>query len=344
VKNGRRPRVLICEGSLPEAHALRRLLEHDGLIDVVGVCTSAEHALRAVPDLTPDLVTMDAHLPARDGLAAIGEIMSTQPIPILLRSERNGFDRAAADALGAGALEAVAKDDVDLRSPEGQAAIAFRQRVMILARAPVINHPSARLTPRPTNSTPAVSHASVIGICASTGGPPALRAVLSALPSDFALPVLVVQHMTAGFTQSLVRWLDDVITLPVRLAADDVPATAGVWVARDGSHLVLDARRRLRLDTETDAGIHRPSGDMLLHSLARHEGAGAVAVILSGMGSDGAAGLAAVAAAGGATIAQDEATSAIYGMPKAAVEHGAKLVLPLDRIGPTLGRLTPRGK
>jgi chemotaxis response regulator CheB len=145
--------------------------------------------------------------------------------------------------------------------------------------------------------------------------------------------------MTAGFTQSLVRWLDEVIDLPVRLAAADIPATAGVWIARDGSHLVLDAHRRLRLDTLTDAGVHRPSGDVLLRSLAEHEGACAVAVILSGMGSDGAAGLAAVAAAGGETIAQDEATSAIYGMPKAAAEQGAKLVLPLDRIGPALGRL-----
>jgi two-component system chemotaxis response regulator CheB len=189
-----------------------------------------------------------------------------------------------------------------------------------------------------------VSHASVIGICASTGGPHALRAVLSALPSEFELPVLVVQHMTAGFTQSLVQWLDDVIPLPVRLAADGVPATAGVWVARDGSHLVLDGRRLIRLDTQTDAGVHRPSGDVLLRSLAQHEGAGAVAVILSGMGSDGAAGLAAVADAGGATIAQDEATSAIYGMPKAAAEHGAKLILPLDRIGPALSRLAASGR
>jgi two-component system chemotaxis response regulator CheB len=338
VTNGR-PRVLICEGSLPDAQALRRLLEHGGLIDVVGVCTSAERALRAVPDLTPDLVTMDAHLPEMDGLAAIGEIMSSQPVPILLMSERRGFDRHAADALGAGALEAVAKDDVDLSRPDAPEAVAFRRRVMVLAKAPVIHHPRARLAARPADDPPAASHATVVGICASTGGPHALRSVLSALPANFPLPVLVVQHMTAGFTQSLVRWLDDVIPLPVRLAADDMPATPGVWIARDGSHLVLDARHRLRLDTQTDAGVHRPSGDVLLRSLAEHEGAGSVAVILSGMGSDGADGLAAVAAAGGETIAQDEATSAIYGMPKAAAERGAKLVLPLDRIGPALDRI-----
>jgi two-component system, chemotaxis family, protein-glutamate methylesterase/glutaminase len=337
VKNGR-PRVLICEGSLPDAHALRRLLEHDGLIDVVGVCTSAERALRAVPDLAPDLVTMDAQLPEMDGLAAIGEIMSTQPVPILLMAGRSGFDRHAADALGAGALEAVVKDDVDLSRPEAPEAVAFRRRVLVLANARVIHHPRARLAPRAGDPRPDTTHATVVGICASTGGPHALRAVLSTLPADFPLPVLVVQHMTAGFTQSLVRWLDDVIALPVRLAADDAPA-AGVWVARDGAHLVLDARGRLRLDTHTDVGIHRPSGDVLLRSLAEHAGSGAVAVVLSGMGSDGAAGLAAVAAAGGATIAQDEATSAIYGMPKAAAEQGARLVLPADRIGAALRRL-----
>ena len=334
-----RPRVLICEGSLPDAQALRRLLEHGGLIDVVGVCTSAERALRAVPDLTPDLVTMDAHLPEMAGLAAIGEIMSTRPVPILLMSEPSGFARHAADALRAGALEAVAKDAVDLSRPDAPEAIAFRRRVVVLANAPVINHPRGRLSLRAEVDVPPASRATVVGICASTGGPLALRTVLSALAADFPLPVLVVQHMTVGFTQSLVRWLDDVIPLPVRLAADDVPATGGVWIARDGAHLVLDGRHRLRLDTQTEAGVHCPSGDVLLRSLAEHAGTGAVAVILSGMGSDGAAGLAAVAAAGGETIAQDEATSAIYGMPKAAAEHGAKLILPLDRIGPALGRL-----
>jgi two-component system, chemotaxis family, protein-glutamate methylesterase/glutaminase len=338
LKNGH-PRVLVCEGSLPRAHALRRLLEHDGLIDVVAVCTTADHALRAVPDLTPDLVMMDAELPASAGLAAIGEIMSTQPVPILLMSDRIGFERHAAAAIGAGALEAFAKDDVELSLPEAPEAVAFRRRVVLLANVPVINHPGARLAPLLGDRRPAESLATVVGICASTGGPHALRDVLSALPASFPLPVLVVQHMTAGFTQSLVRWLDDAVELPVRLAADGTPATAGVWVARDGSHLVLDAHRRLRLDTEAGAGAHCPSGDVLLRSLAAHEGAGAVAVILSGMGSDGAAGLEAVAAAGGATIAQDEATSAIYGMPKAAAERGAKLVLPLDRIGPALARL-----
>jgi two-component system chemotaxis response regulator CheB len=340
----RRPRVLICEGSLIDAQALQRLLEHDGAIDVVGLCTSAESALRALPTLTPDLLTMDAHLPAMDGLTAIGEIMSMQPIPILLRSERSGFDGRAAEALGAGALEAVVKDDVDVSRPEAPEADAFRRRVMLLAHAPVVRHPRARLAPRAADAFLRRSQATVIGICASTGGPEALRTVLSTLAADFRLPVLVVQHMAAGFTQGLVTWLDDGVAIPVRMAADDLPATHGVWVAPEGAHLVLDERRRLRLDTLTDGGAHRPSGDVLLRSLAEHAGAGSVAVVLSGMGSDGAAGVAAVAAAGGATIAQDEATSAIYGMPKAAAERGGAQALPLDRIGPALRGLAAGGR
>jgi two-component system chemotaxis response regulator CheB len=179
----------------------------------------------------------------------------------------------------------------------------------------------------------------VVGICASTGGPQALRAVLSALPADYPLPILVVQHIAAGFTEGLVRWLSDIVTLPVRLASAGIPATPGVWVACEGTHLVLDQRRCLQLDPRTAVGAHRPSGDVLLFSLAEHAADGAVAVILSGMGSDGADGLAAVGAAGGVTIAQDEATSAIYGMPRAAAERGAGIVLPLDSIGPALSRL-----
>jgi two-component system chemotaxis response regulator CheB len=334
-----RARVLVCDGSRPYAEALRTLLEYDGKIEVVAVHDSAEEAMRALPVLAPVLVTMDAQVSGMDALTAIGEIMSTNPVPILLMSRRSDFDRTAASALGAGALEAVAKDDLDLAQPAGPAAAAFRRRVTILAGARVIRHPRARLAPRPVELARNGSKATVVGICASTGGPQALRAVLSALPADYPLPILVVQHIAAGFTDGLVRWLADVVALPVRLASDGIPAAAGVWVACEGTHLVLDRRRYLRLDPRSAPGAHRPSGDVLLLSLAEQAADGAVAVILSGMGSDGADGLAAVGAAGGVTIAQDEATSAIYGMPRAAAERGAGVVLPLDSIGPALTRL-----
>jgi two-component system, chemotaxis family, protein-glutamate methylesterase/glutaminase len=179
----------------------------------------------------------------------------------------------------------------------------------------------------------------VVGICASTGGPRALLEVLERLPADYRIPILVVQHMTPGFTVGLVAWLDSELALPVRLACDDQQLAPGVWFAPDGAHLKLEPNRRLRLDVDTVLGNHRPSGDVLLSSLARAARAGAVAVVLTGMGCDGAAGLAAVAAGGGRTIAQDEQSSGIYGMPRAAAELGAKMVLAPAAIGDELAAL-----
>jgi two-component system chemotaxis response regulator CheB len=179
----------------------------------------------------------------------------------------------------------------------------------------------------------------VIGICASTGGPRALAEVLGRLPADYGIPILVVQHMTPGFTAGLVAWLDRELALPVRLASDGQQLAPGVWFAPDGAHLKLEITRRLRLDNDTTAGNHRPSGDALFSSLARVAGARAVAVVLTGMGCDGAEGLAAVAAAGGRTIAQDEQSSGVYGMPRVAAERGAKTVLAPAAIGDELARL-----
>jgi two-component system chemotaxis response regulator CheB len=201
-----------------------------------------------------------------------------------------------------------------------------------------------RHPPRSADTGP-VARSEVIGICASTGGPRALTSVLDRLPEDYGIPILVVQHMTPGFLAGLVSWLDGKMALPVRLARDGEPLAPGVWFAPDGAHLKLDITRRLVLDADKSVGNHRPSGDALLSSLARVAGAGAVAVVLTGMGRDGADGLAAVASAGGRTIAQDEESSSVYGMPRVAVERGAKTVLAPSAIGEELAALgRPRSR
>jgi two-component system chemotaxis response regulator CheB len=195
--------------------------------------------------------------------------------------------------------------------------------------------------PRPPVVSPRRSqtHSEVIGICASTGGPRALADLAGQLPGDYRIPILVVQHMTPGFIFGLVRWLDHELAVPVGLASDGQELTPGIWFAPDGAHLRMQSPRRLRLDTDTVAGSHRPSGDVLLLSLARVCGARSVAVVLTGMGRDGAEGLAAVADAGGRTIAQDEQSSDVYGMPRAAVELGAQKVLAPAAIGEALAVL-----
>jgi two-component system chemotaxis response regulator CheB len=186
------------------------------------------------------------------------------------------------------------------------------------------------------DSRPRAARIEVIGICASAGGPAALFEVLHSLPAGFSTPILVVQHMTPGFLGGLAGWLDAEIAPPVGLAGHGDRLARGVWFAPDGAHLILEKTRHLSLDSTTVDGSHRPSGNMLLESLARVSGAAAVAVVLTGMGRDGADGLQAVAAAGGRTIAQDEQSSAIYGMPRVAAERGAKLVLTPSAIGEEL--------
>jgi two-component system, chemotaxis family, protein-glutamate methylesterase/glutaminase len=331
-----RPRMLICDDSGVYATALRRLLEYDGDISVAAVCSSAEEAIAALPTVRPDLVTMDIELPGMDGLVAVEEIMSSAPLPILVISAQvgNGTDRAAA-ALAAGAVDALAKDDLDLRDPASPGGIAFRHRVKMLSRAHVIRHPRARLRKWPSASGPQ-REASAIGMCSSTGGPQIVALLLEALPADYQVPVLVVQHIAPSFTEGLANWLDRCAAVSVRIAEEGVPAGPGAWIAPEGAHLTLSATGLMHLDRLTVRGRHRPSGDVLLDSIAATAGRTGVAVVLSGMGNDGAAGAGAVLRRGGLAIAQDEATSAVFGMPKAAIDQGVDIVLPPEGIAACL--------
>lgn len=325
------PRVLICEDSRTFAAGLRRVLEYDGDITVAATCGTAEEALAALPRVRPDLVTMDIELPGMDGLAATEEIMGSQPVPVLVLSARLGRGKARVAALAAGAVDALDKDFLDPQDPAGVTAAAFRQRVRTLSHARVIRHPRALLRDRRTVTVHGRG-ACVVGICGSTGAPHVLARLLGALPADYPIPILIVQHISPGFTESLAGWLNGVSELPVAIAADGIRLVAGAWLAPEGAHLKLAANGRPRLDTHTVAGRHRPSGDVLFESIATAAGALGVAVVLTGMGSDGAAGAMAVRRRSGVVIAQDEETSVIFGMPKAAIDGGADLVLGPDKI------------
>jgi two-component system, chemotaxis family, protein-glutamate methylesterase/glutaminase len=332
--------VLICEDSQTYAAVLAHAVEGDEL-HVAAVCASAEEALELLPRLRPDVVTMDLELPGMSGLAAVEEIMSNHPVPIMVLSSlvAPGSDLAAA-ALAAGALDAIGKDNLELVDRHSPSAEGFRERLKVLAGARVIRHPRARLARRRNGTRTSERHVSVIGISASTGGPPALAAVLRELPESFPIPILVVQHMSAGFTEGLVRWLDGTVQLPVGMAGTN-GGGPGVWVAPEEAHLVLDAAGHPALDRSSVPGLHRPSADMLFGSLAETAGSGATGVVLTGMGRDGADGLEAIRRAGGLTIAQDEASSAVFGMPRAAAEAGAEMILAPSQIGAVLSKLVP---
>lgn len=351
-------RVAICDDSRAYAEGLRRFLETDRGLEVVMVASCAEDLLGELPVVRPELITMDLELPGMDGVEAIRRIMATMPIPIVvLTTHANyGGDRLADEALGAGALEALSKEQLSLDIRLAPHAVALRRRLARLARAgpsptawpspsapalaPAAHHPP---TPRARAAGPAVSRsglATVVGIAASAGGPAALGEVLGALPADFGLPVLVVQHITDGFAEGLAEWLDGIVPVPVRLARDGEPAGTGVAIAPDGAHLLLASDGRLQLDRRMVRGTHRPSADVLLGSLAAVAGRGVIAVVLSGMGRDGADGVAAVCEAGGVALAERADQAHLPGMPTAAAQAGATPLARAD-IGRLLASIAP---
>jgi two-component system chemotaxis response regulator CheB len=337
-------RVLICEDSLAYATALSRFLERDEEIDVVGIAPTGEQAIADVERLEPDLLTLDMRLPGMDGLEVVERLMGSNPLPIVVLSAKvaKGSEQAAA-ALAAGALEVIAKDMLRLDSPDDLWAQAMRSRLRRLSSMRVARPTTARHRKRASSqmtsgagSRPALA----IGIGASTGGPPVLEAILAGLPADFSVPVLVVQHMAPGFIEGFARWLDQKLSIEVRIAEEGDRATPGIWFAPDGAHLLLTGSMRFALGEEPE-GPHRPSVDALLSSLARGGGSEAVGVVLTGMGKDGAAGAAEIHRAGGIVIAQDEASSVVYGMPRAVAENGADFVLPPAEIADALSALRP---
>ena len=326
--------VLICNSSRAYAARLRTMLEEGGSLSVVGISPSGTHALESLARLRPAVVAidLDLDLPGMDAVRAIEEMMRTHPVPIVALRGANGRSDRSRAALNAGALKTLPMPP--LGDDRGCRAVELRREIRRIARA-AVERPSRATYAAPDSSA---RETLAVGIGASTGGPGALCEVLRRLPADYPIPILVVQHISPGFLEPLVSWLDNQLALPVAIARDRALIEPGVWLAPDGAHLTVTKNLRIVLDrAETDAA-HRPSVDRLFESMATGLGAQSVAVVLTGMGSDGARGVAAVSGAGGLGYAQDEASAAVFGMPREAVEQGARS-LALDEISATLRRL-----
>ncbi|WP_181705180.1 chemotaxis-specific protein-glutamate methyltransferase CheB [Chthonobacter rhizosphaerae] len=335
-----------------DSAVVRRLLAHivsrDSRLTVVAAVETAEEALMEVHRVQPDVISMDIRLPGMDGLEAISRIMAERPTPIVVIADavEDTSLKISLNALRLGALSVVEKP-VGLGNAKYETvAGTICTQLFIMSQVPVIRRRSIGQRPAPGRPVPdlagPVAAPAVVAVAASTGGPPALARVLGALPADYPLPVLLVQHMGAPFMEGFAAWLDGLVPMTVRLAASDEVAKAGhVYVAPGDRHLsVAAAGGLLKVTDDAPVGGQRPSANVLFSSLAAVYGPRAVGVLLTGMGEDGAAGLTALRQAGGFTVTEDESTAVVYGMPAAAVRMGGSRVsLPLDLVGPRLLRL-----
>lgn len=343
-------RVLIADDSAVARALLRSFLEADGGFDVIGEARHGREAVAMTLALRPDLVTMDLEMPVMGGLEAIEEIMSSKATPILVVSSvadaRNAFA-----AVSHGAVDVVSKPSVD---PVAQAAFVSKAR--LVASIPVITHVRAlrvdpsRARPGPSAVPVAPPVAPPVGVAAgaagmpvfavasSTGGPQALATILAALPADFCGSILIAQHISEGFASGMAAWLATLSTLPVHLGREGAMVLPGhVYVAPSETHMAVLPGGRLTLQGRAAGDVYRPACDVLLETAATVYGKRCVGLILTGMGSDGARGLAAIQAAGGHTIAQDEDSSVVFGMNRVAIERGAaEEVLPLSGIAPAM--------
>jgi len=347
-------RVLIVEDSLTIRERLMETLSADPEIEVAGTAQDGKTAIELCQKLRPDVVTLDMVLPILSGLAVTEYVMAYCPTPILIvsSSTNRGDLYKTYDALAAGALDVLEKPGGD--EGDGVWEHALLSAVKLVSRIKVITHMRGRL---PNGSrllfnpvAPNLSEAGeyrAVAIGASTGGPAALVTILRQLPQDFPLPILAVNHIGEKFGPLLAEWLDSQSALRVSCAVDGEPLPevghSRVILASPGRHLKVQ-RGRLHLTEDAERHSCRPSVDILFESVARELGNRGVGCLLTGMGKDGAAGLLAMRQAGGRTLAQDEATSTIFGMPQEAIRMGAaEKIVGLHEVAPTLVALAGSG-
>ncbi|WP_312369379.1 chemotaxis response regulator protein-glutamate methylesterase [Stenotrophomonas sp.] len=337
-------RVLVIDDSALVRQVLSEILAADPCIEVVGTAADPLLAREKIKRLNPDVLTLDVEMPRMDGLAFLENLMRLHPLPVVMVSSltERGADTTL-QALALGAVDFVAKPKLDVARGLEAYAEELRGKVKMAARSRV--RASASPMRRPAGNAAAATIGfrttdRLIAIGASAGGTEALRVVLEGMPAD-APAVVMTQHLPASFSTAFAERLDRHSAMSVREASDGEAILPGhAYLPAGGRHLRVirdGARWRCRVDDTAPVNLHKPAVDVLFHSVAQNAGANAIGAILTGMGEDGARGLLAMKQAGAATLAQDEASSVVWGMPGSAVKlGGVDEVLPLDRIAERL--------
>ena len=346
-------RVLVVEDSPVVREFISQILCTDPAIQIIATAEDGQEALDLLERIRPDVITMDIQMPRMNGFDACRRIMETRPMPIVIVSGTIDVTETvnAFRAMEAGALAILPRPAGLGHADHERTAADLIRTVKLMSEVKVV-----RRWPRPNSNglTSAVSvhlrarlpatNNSLVAIGASTGGPPILKAILSGLPQDFPVAVLVVQHIAHGFTSGLVEWLQQSSNLPVHAARDQEPILPGnVYVAPDGFHMKVTIGGRIQLSNEEPENGLRPAVSTLFRSVASIYSHNAIGVLLTGMGRDGARELKLMRERGAVTIAQDRETSIVHGMAGEAIKLGAAVhILPPEKIAAMLASLVER--
>ncbi|MDR2952996.1 MAG: chemotaxis protein CheB [Treponema sp.] len=341
--------TLIVDDSPLARGIIRDFLEEEGSFNIIGEAVDGEDGVAKIFSLKPDLVTLDIDMPKLNGLQVIDAVMQKTSVPIAVITSMDAAETAYEAALK-GALEFYSKDAFASSLPPEKrkqiydtlkriSGVSLQKNVLTPADIEPVSIDAAVFSPPPKKQI-AKREISAVVIASSTGGPKALSRFFSLTPADFPAPFALVQHNSSGFDKSFAQWLGSYTPLKVKVAEEGEELKAGtIYVAQTDKHLTLGGNAVLYDDGEPENN-QKPAADALFRSAALCYKERLISVVLTGMGCDGAAGTRAVREAGGVTFAQDEASSLIYGMPKAAAETGCvDLALPLDAIPPELARI-----
>lgn len=341
-------RVLIVEDSPVARELLTHILSSDADIQIIGSAANGREAVEFVSFNKPDLIAMDIHMPVLDGFEATRTIMETHPVPIVIVTGSSDMRdlETSFRAIAAGALTVLQKPrgigHPDYMKDAGKliTTVKLMAEIKVVRRWP---QPAGEKRSLPRGEAacdiaPRHDSVKIVAIGASAGGPPVIEKILSGLPRDFSVPVLIVQHMAEGFIEGFAEWLGQTSSLPVHVPLHGTMTRPGhVYIAPDGKQMNLDATGRISCTSDGPENGLRPSVSYLFRSVAKEFGTNAVGVLLTGMGKDGAVEMKLMKEKGAVTIAQDAETSAVYGMPGEAVRlEGAKYVLPADQIAMAL--------